>query len=92
MGEVYKGLENKYLLEILLLVICLGVVVFFIMGTQVGFWEPFKGNSTLRTSCDMWNCEEPVPLDIQKGFNCATVSGCKQECKNIGSSQLLCKK
>ena len=90
MGELYKGLENKYLLEILLVVIGLGVVGFFIIGIQVEYVEPSKGNITLKTSCSMWDCEEPIPEDIQKGFNCVTVTGCKQECKNIGS-QPMCK-
>ncbi|MCK4730761.1 MAG: hypothetical protein KAT28_05580 [Candidatus Aenigmarchaeota archaeon] len=92
MVKLYKGLENKYLLEIILLAICLGIIAWSIIGTQIGYVAPFQGNITLRSSCDMWDCEEPIPQDIQKGFNCATVSGCKQECRNIGSSQLLCKK
>ncbi len=92
MVKLYKGVENKYLLEIILLAICLGIVAWFIMGTQIRVTGPLEGNITLKSSCDMWNCEEPIPEDIQEGFNCVTVSGCKQECKNIGSSQLLCKK
>jgi len=88
---MFKGLQNKILFGILSLMIMLVIVIgFLIIGAQGKLINPFENKTELRSKCEMWNCREPIPLDILSELECSTVSECISKCKNIGALMLRC--
>ena len=89
---VYKGMKWKILFEILILVIVLGVVFgILIINSQSRLITPFENNTELKSSCEMWECTEPIPIDIASGLNCSTIEECKDRCRGIGANMLRCR-
>lgn len=78
---------------VLILVILFVIVAsFLIINAQGKLIWPFENQTELKLKCDMWNCKEPVPLDIMSGLNCSTIDQCILECKKTGALMLGCEK
>ena len=89
--EVFK-MKWKILFEVLILVIVLGVVFgILIISGQGKLIIPFENKTELVSSCEMWNCAEPIPIDISSGLNCSTIEDCKEKCRGIGANMLRCR-
>lgn len=82
-------METKEIMGILLMLILLGAVAYFlIFGININLLEPFKGNTSMRMSCENWNCQEPIPVDIAE--HCNTLYECEMYCKDIGALMMQC--
>ncbi len=83
-------MQWKILFEILILVIVFVIVAgFLIINAQGKLINPFQNKTELKTVCEMWNCEEPIPPKLIS--ECSTISECKSYCKNLGALMSKCK-
>jgi len=69
------------------MIILLAVVSLFYFKLNTPM-ESFKENATLRTICESWDCNEPIPSELSK--ICSTISECIYRCENIGAKMLRC--
>ncbi len=85
-----KGVQWNILFGILILVTLVFIMSgFLIFKFQGQYIFDFQNKTELKTVCEMWNCEEPIPSRLIS--ECNTISECKSYCKNLGALMSKCK-
>ena len=84
-------MERDILYKVLTLVLVIVIIyAFFIVNAGGKIITPFQNSTEIRTICEFWECEEPIPPEITENLECINIEECKSACEKIGAIMLRC--